>query len=108
QEHGPRGGDEINLVEKGKNYGWPVITYGKEYYGPKIGTTHHDGMVQPVYHFTPSIAASGLIIYKGSKHPQWKRSFFSGSLVLTHLNRLFKSGETFKEEQFFKKLGERI
>ncbi len=108
QEHGPRGGDEINLIEKGKNYGWPVITYGREYYGPKIGTTQKDGLEQPVYHFTPSIAPSGLIIYKGSKHPQWKGSFFSGSLVLTHLNRLYQSDGKYKEERFFKDMGARI
>ncbi len=89
QEHGPRGGDEINLIKKGKNYGWPVITYGKEYWGPKIGEGKvKKGMEQPVYHYTPSIAPSGLLIYSGKKFPHWKNSFFSGALVLRHLNRL--------------------
>ena len=89
QEHGPKGGDEINLIEKGKNYGWPVITYGRSYIGFKIGEgTHKKGMEQPIKYWTPSIAPSSLLIYSGKKFTQWKGNFFSGALVLTHLNRL--------------------
>ena len=89
QEHGPKGGDEINLIKKGGNYGWPVITYGRSYMSFKIGEgTHKKGMEQPIKYFTPSIAPCGLLIYSGKKFPKWKGDFFSGSLVLTHLNKL--------------------
>ena len=99
-EHGPRGGDEINLIEPGKNYGWPVITYGREYSGPSIGEgTEKEGMEQPLYHFTPSIAPSGLFIYSGKMFKDWKESFFSGALKLTHLNRLYKKDGRWKEER---------
>ncbi|MCC7459828.1 MAG: PQQ-dependent sugar dehydrogenase [Proteobacteria bacterium] len=101
QEHGPRGGDEINIIQKGENYGWPVITFGREYYGPKIGTTHKDGMQQPVYQFTPSIAPSGLTMYKGN--------LYSGALVLTHLNRLILDGQKIiREERLLEKMNERF
>lgn len=88
-EHGPRGGDEINKVEAGKNYGWPVITYGKEYWGPSIGDTHKKGMEQPIYYYVPSIATSGLIKYRGKKFKSWKGNFFSGALKAQHLNRAY-------------------
>ena len=65
-EFGPRGGDELNLIKRGANYGWPVITYGREYYGPKIGTTAKEGMEQPVAHWVPSISPSALAFWKGS------------------------------------------
>lgn len=99
-EHGPRGGDEINKVIAGKNYGWPVITYGKEYWGPSIGEgTSKKGMEQPLYHFTPSIAPSGLVHYSGRMFPEWKENFFSGALKLTHLNRLYKKDGKWKEDR---------
>lgn len=108
-EHGPRGGDEINRIRSGLNYGWPVITYGREYWGPKIGPTHKEGLEQPVYHFTPSIAPSGLLIYSGKAFPEWKGSFFQGALVLQHLNRLeMKDGKPGREERLFTDLGERV
>ena len=89
QEHGPKGGDEINKIKKGANYGWPIITYGRSYIGFKIGEgTHKKGMEQPIKHFTPSIAPSGLLIYTGDKFPKWKGDFFSGALVLRHLNKV--------------------
>ena len=100
QEHGPQGGDEINMVTKGKNYGWPVISYGEEYGGGKIGPTAKDGMEQPIYHFTPSIAPSGLAIYKG-----W---VYSGALKLTHLNRISVQGNKIVEQRLLENLGERI
>ena len=88
QEHGPRGGDEINLIEKGKNYGWPVITYGKEYWGPSIGTTHKKGMQQPIKYYVPSIAPSSLMIYSGRLFSKWKGDFFSAALRDPHISRV--------------------
>lgn len=89
QEHGPRGGDEINFIKRGANYGWPVITHGRAYSGLKMGEgTHKRGMEQPIKYWTPSIAPCGLMIYSGKLFPQWKGDFFSGSLVLRHLNKL--------------------
>ena len=93
-EHGPRGGDEINVVEKGKNYGWPVITYGKEYWGPfSIGEgTHKEGMEQPLIKYVPSIAPSGLTVYNGEKFPKLKGMLISGALKLLHLNIVDQKG----------------
>lgn len=88
QEHGPRGGDEINLIKKGKNYGWPVITYGKEYWGPSIGTTHKKGMEQPIKFYVPSIAPSSLMIYSGRLFTNWKGDFFSTALRDPHISRV--------------------
>lgn len=105
-EHGPKGGDEINLIKKGANYGWPVITYGRSYAGFKVGEgTHKKGMEQPITHWTPSIAPSGLLIYSGRKFPQWKGDFFSGALALTHLNKLkFKDNKFFNEQRLLSSL----
>jgi aldose sugar dehydrogenase len=89
-EHGPRGGDELNRPEPGKNYGWPVITYGIEYQGPKIGEgiTAKDGLEQPVYYWDPVIAPSGLLFYSGDLFPQWKGDLFVGGMSSTKLVRL--------------------
>ena len=89
-EHGPRGGDELNLIEKGKNYGWPVITHGIDYGGSPIGAgiTAKDGMEQPVYYWDPVIAPSGLAFYTGDLFPQWKNSIFVGGLGGMLLDRL--------------------
>ncbi|WP_318343080.1 PQQ-dependent sugar dehydrogenase [Flagellimonas baculiformis] len=88
-EHGPRGGDEINIVEKGKNYGWPVITYGINYSGTKItDETKRPGMEQPLYQWTPSIAPSGLAFVTSDKYPNWKNSLLVGSLSFQYLERL--------------------
>lgn len=102
-EHGPRGGDEINLIEKGHNYGWPVVSYGKEYWGPKISEQPtKKGITDPFYQFTPSIAACGLVIYHGDRYPDWKGSFFQGSLKLLHLNRLYQDKDKkWKEDRLF-------
>lgn len=109
-EHGPRGGDEINLVKRGQNYGWPVITFGREYWGPKIGEgTEKAGMEQPVHQFTPSIAPSSLLIYSGKLFKAWEGDFFSGALVLQHVNRLvLKDQKVIREERLLTNLGERI
>ncbi|MBR9853877.1 MAG: PQQ-dependent sugar dehydrogenase [Algicola sp.] len=88
-EHGPRGGDEINIVQKGKNYGWPVITYGINYSGTKItDDTNKPGMEQPVYQWTPSIAPSGATFVTSDKYPKWKGSLLVGSLAFQYLERL--------------------
>lgn len=93
-EHGPQGGDEINLIQKGRNYGWPVITYGVNYViGTKIGEgTHKEGMEQPLYYWDPSIAPSGMDFYTGDKWPQWRDNLFIGSLKFELLVRLELDG----------------
>ena len=111
-EHGPRGGDEINLVLRGRNYGWPVISYGKEYWGPKaVGEgTHRKGMEQPVKQYTPSIAPGSLLLYSGKAFPSWKGNLFAGALKLRHLNRvtLNEKGDPVGEERLLTDLNERI
>ncbi len=111
QEHGPKGGDEINLISAGKNYGWPIITYGKEYSGWTIGDglTKQKGMEQPVKYFVPSIAPSGLMVYSGKLFPKWKGVFFSGALVLKHINIVvIKKDRALGEHRLFKELRRRI
>ena len=111
-EHGPRGGDEINRVLPGRNYGWPVISYGKEYWGPKaVGEgTHRDGMEQPIKQYTPSIAPGSLLLYSGNSFPAWRGNLFSGALKLRHLNRVTLSadGKAIGEERLLTELDERI
>jgi glucose/arabinose dehydrogenase len=88
-EHGPRGGDEINLVQAGRNYGWPVITYGREYHGPAIGEgTVKAGMEQPLHYWVPSIGPSGMAFHSGNAHPAWKGQLFVGALAAQQLVRL--------------------
>ena len=111
-EHGPRGGDEINLVLPGRNYGWPVISYGKEYWGPlAVGEgTHREGMEQPVKQYTPSIAPGSLLLYSGNAFPAWRGNLFTGALKLRHLNRVTLSadGKAIGEERLLTELNERI
>ena len=89
-EHGPRGGDELNMPQAGRNYGWPVITYGEEYNGSPVGEgqTARQGMEQPVYYWDPVIAPSGMVIYSGSLAPAWRGNVFIGGLRTDGLVRL--------------------
>jgi glucose/arabinose dehydrogenase len=110
QEHGPRGGDEVNIIGKGKNYGWPVIGYGIDYNGSKIHeSTHKAGMEQPVKYWVPSIAPSGMAFYTGDLMPKWKGSLFVGALKGEMLVRLSLDGDKVTgEERLLHDLGERI
>jgi|FLOH01.1.fsa_nt_gi aldose sugar dehydrogenase len=89
-EHGPKGGDEINIIRAGRNYGWPVITYGEEYEGGPVGEGLYvkDGMEQPVYMWKPSIAPSSMLFYTGDKYKNWHGNLFIGAMAGAHLNRL--------------------
>jgi len=88
-EHGARGGDEVNRIRKGANYGWPVISYGRHYSGAKIGEgTARPGMEQPAFYWDPSIAPSGLLVYSGKLFPQWRGDLFVGSLKFDYIARL--------------------
>jgi len=109
-EHGARGGDEINIPRKGKNYGWPVITYGVDYSGAKIGEgTKKAGMEQPIYYWDPSIAPSGMAFYTGDKFPAWRGSVLVGALAGKLVSRLETSGDRITgEERMLHQLGERI
>lgn len=101
-EHGPRGGDEINFVRKGLNYGWPLATYGREYWGPSIGPETAEGTEPPVHHWTPSIAPCGLVIGTGGNLSGWKGLFISGALAQTHLNLVeIKNGKAIAQERLF-------
>ena len=89
-EHGPRGGDELNRISAGANYGWPIITYGIEYGGQAIGSgiQQRNGMEQPVYYWDPVISPSGMTFYKGNRIPEWQNNLFIGALSGTHIARL--------------------
>ena len=108
-EHGPRGGDELNMPQAGKNYGWPVITYGMDYSGQPIGSgiTSMEGMEQPVYFWDPVIAPSGMIVYSGDLFSEWRGDIFIGGMVaqaLVHL--VIENDKVVSEERF--DLGGRI
>ncbi len=109
-EHGPRGGDEINVAGKGKNYGWPVIGYGIDYSGAKIhDATAKDGMEQPLKYWVPSIAPSGMAFYTGKLFPKWNGSLFTGALRGAMLVRLTLNGNAVtSEERLLQNLHERI
>lgn len=93
-EHGPRGGDELNLIEAGLNYGWPEITHGIDYDGSEITPdTARPGMEQPVVHWTPSIAVSGMDFYTGDRFPEWNGDVFVGALAQQHIRRLVMDGD---------------
>jgi aldose sugar dehydrogenase len=110
-EHGPRGGDEVNIPEKGKNYGWPVIGYGIDYSGAKIHEgTHKDGMEQPIKYWVPSIAPSGMAFYTADLFPKWRGSLFTGSInSIKGVVRLTLDGEKVTgEERLLQNLNEQI
>ncbi len=93
-EHGPRGGDEINRVERGKNYGWPIISYGRHYSGGKVGEgTAKPGMEQPLLYWDPSIAPSGAMVYSGALWPQWENHVFTGSLKFDNIQVASPGGD---------------
>jgi aldose sugar dehydrogenase len=109
-EHGARGGDEVNIPQKGKNYGWPIISYGVDYSGAKIGEgTAKAGLEQPVYYWDPSIAPSGMAFYTGDKFPAWRGSILVGALAGKLVSRLETNGNKVTgEERMLQNLGERI
>jgi glucose/arabinose dehydrogenase len=109
-EHGAQGGDEVNVPRAGRNYGWPVITYGRDYSGAAIGDgTTKAGMEQPVHYWDPSIAPSGMVFYTGDRFPEWRGNLFVGSLKFQVLVRLVLDGErVVREERLLQGLGGRV
>jgi glucose/arabinose dehydrogenase len=108
-EHGPAGGDEVNIPLAGKNYGWPVIGHGNHYDGRRIGVgTHKEGMEQPVYYWNPQIAASGADFYTGDKFPAWRGNLLIAALMTRMLVRLELDGEKVVREEQIKGFGDRL
>lgn len=110
-EFGPKGGDELNLVKPGKNYGWPTITYGVEYSGATIGEgiTQKEGMEQPVYYWDPVLSPSGMTFYSSNNIPEWKNNLFIGGLNSNHIARLvIKNNRVVGEERLLANEGQRF
>ncbi len=110
-EFGPRGGDEINLIKPGKNYGWPAITYGIEYSGEKVGpgNTQQAGMEQPIYYWDPVHSPSGITFYNGNNMPEWKGNLFVSGLSSSNIARLvIKNNKVVGEERLLDKEGQRF
>jgi aldose sugar dehydrogenase len=111
QEHGPMGGDEINIIEKAQNYGWPRVSYGVNYDGTPVGSgkATMEGVTDPIWHWTPSIAPSGIAFYTGDLIPGWKGSLLNGALKFELLSRLeLKGDKILKEERLLQSMRERI
>lgn len=106
-EHGPRGGDEVNRIQKGLNYGWPVISYGINYNGTKFtDLTEKEGMEQPDHYWVPSIGVCGMTFVSGDRYPAWKGDLLNGSLRFDYISRLkMENGKVVKEEKLLKKVG---
>jgi glucose/arabinose dehydrogenase len=109
-EHGPRGGDELNIIEPGKNYGWPVITWGIDYNGARISPyTEYTGMEQPIVYWVPSIAPAGMDIYYGDVFPEWRGDLFVAALAEKTIRRLdMENGAVVDQEVMFGSLDERM
>jgi glucose/arabinose dehydrogenase len=106
-EHGPRGGDELNLIRRGLNYGWPIITYGMNYNGtPITALTAKEGLEQPIVHWTPSIAVCGIDFYEGDRFPRWRNNLFVTGLASEEFRRLAIAGNRVVEQEvIFKGIG---
>ena len=109
-EHGPQGGDELNLIEPGKNYGWPIATYGIDYSGARISPyTQYPGTEQPLIHWTPSIGPAGMTVYRGAQFAQWQGDIFVTSLIYKNIVRLdMDNGKVVASEEMFGEIGERL
>jgi len=110
-EFGPRGGDEVNIIRAGKNYGWPTITYGIEYAGGQVGDgiQQKEGMEQPVYYWDPVLSPSGMVFYKGNTIPEWKNNLFIGGLSSMHIARLvIENNKVIGEERLLEDKKERF
>lgn len=108
-EMGPRGGDELNLIKPGANYGWSEVTKGREYYGPKIGVPEKKGVEEPIAFWTPSISPAGMAFYFGDKMPKWKGNIFVATLSGMHLRRLvMDENKVTKQEELLKDIDARF
>ncbi len=108
-EMGPRGGDEVNIIQKGKNYGWPDATHGREYWGPTIGEKEKKGTEQPVVYWAPSISPSAMNFYTGDAFPEWKNNAFLANLSGMHVRRLvIKDNKVVEQEELLKDLSTRF
>lgn len=109
-EHGPRGGDELNLIEPGNNYGWPIATYGLDYSGASISPyQQYEGTVQPLKYWTPSIGPSGMALYRGADFPDWQGDIFVTALVFNYAVRVdMENGAAVSEQILFTEIGERL
>jgi aldose sugar dehydrogenase len=99
-EHGPLGGDEVNVIKRGGNYGWPIVTFGREYEGHAIngGLTERAGLEPPVHHYSSSAALSGMLFYAGSAFPEWRNSLFVGLMTPRYVGRLWFEGSAARQE----------
>ena len=108
-EHGPKGGDELNLIKPGANYGWPAVTYGENYSGAYVSPlTEYPGVEHPLHYWTPSIAPSGLVVYSGKMFSEWEGAFLVGALVDAEVRLLETNGDDMTESPLFSEIGLRI